>query len=97
MKLIKKIAYILIIIGALNWGLFGLTSIDLVETLFGFVPMLARIIYVVVGLSALYILLEKFATHSGSSCDCVGCDCVDKKENISQKTEEKETETSDII
>lgn len=95
MKIIKKIAYILIIIGALNWGLFGLTSVDLVDTLFGFVPMLARIIYVVVGLSALYILIEKFA--SNSSCDCMGCDCEDKKETISKKTEDKETEASEII
>lgn len=92
MKIIKKTAYILIIIGALNWGLFGLTSVDLVDTLFGFVPMLARIIYVLVGLSALYILIEKFASSSSCDCDIHGCK-NEKKESL-EKTDVTEVDNT---
>jgi uncharacterized protein len=49
------IAGILVIIGGLNWGLFGLTGMDIVKLLFGSVPWLAEIVYVLIGLSALYV------------------------------------------
>ena len=50
------IPMLLLIIGGLNWGLVGLFNFDLVATLFGEQSMLSRIIYVAVGLSALYSL-----------------------------------------
>ena len=50
------IAFVLVIIGGINWGLVGLFSFDLVEAIFGAVPWLATIIYVLVGLSALYLI-----------------------------------------
>ena len=52
------IALALIIIGALNWGLVGLFDFDLVGTIFGEMSVLSRIVYVVVGLSAVYVLIE---------------------------------------
>lgn len=73
MNIIKKIAYSLVIIGALNWGLVGLVSIDLVQFAFGSVLMLARIVYVLVGLSALYLLLERFSAKSCNCCDTCSC------------------------
>ena len=53
MKVIDKIALILIIVGAINWGLIGLFKFNLVELIFGDMTLLARIIYVLVGISGL--------------------------------------------
>ncbi|MGI5841172.1 MAG: DUF378 domain-containing protein [Patescibacteria group bacterium] len=47
---------VLLIIGGINWGLIGLFGFDLVLALFGSVPIIARIIYILVGVSALYVL-----------------------------------------
>ncbi len=49
-----KIALFLTIVGGLNWGLVGAFKFNLVELIFGFAPILASIVYVVVGLSAIY-------------------------------------------
>ncbi len=48
------IALILLIVGGLNWGLVGLFQFDLVSAIFGVMSGLARFIYVVVSLAALY-------------------------------------------
>ncbi|KJS87333.1 MAG: membrane protein [Peptococcaceae bacterium BICA1-8] len=50
-----KIALLLVIIGALNWGLIGLFGFDLVATLFGGQnALLSRIVYSLVGAAGLY-------------------------------------------
>lgn len=54
MKIIDKIALVLIIIGAVNWGLIGLLQFNLVELIFGDMTILARIIYSLVGISGLW-------------------------------------------
>ena len=54
MKIIDKTALILIIIGAINWGLIGLFRFNLVEFLFGDMTVLARIVYSLVGISGLW-------------------------------------------
>lgn len=46
-------AFVLVMVGALNWGLVGFFNWNLVEMLFGF-GTIARIIYALVGLSALW-------------------------------------------
>lgn len=61
MDALRATALTLIIIGALNWGLIGLFSFDLVDAIFGgttqYAPSLAsRIVYVLVALSGLYAL-----------------------------------------
>ena len=53
MKVIDTIALILIIIGAINWGLIGIFNFNLVDTLFGTMSVLYRIIYTLVGISGL--------------------------------------------
>jgi uncharacterized membrane protein YuzA (DUF378 family) len=59
MKLLDVIAAVLLIIGGLNWGLVGLFEFDLVATIFGGVDSgLARIIFVLVGLSAAYQVVQ---------------------------------------
>jgi hypothetical protein len=54
MKVIDKIALVLIIIGAINWGLIGFFKFDLVATLFGEMSVLSRIVYALVGISGLW-------------------------------------------
>ena len=49
------IALVLVVIGGLNWGLVGLADYNLVDMIFGSGSMLARLIYIVVGLSAVYV------------------------------------------
>ncbi len=53
---IDWIALILVIIGGLNWGLVGLMNINLVNAIFGSVEVVERLIYVLVGLSALWMI-----------------------------------------
>ncbi len=54
MKIIDKIALVLIIIGAINWGLIGFFKFDLVATIFGEMSVLSRIVYALVGMSGLW-------------------------------------------
>lgn len=57
MKTLNLITLILTIVGGLNWGLVGLANFDLVAAMFGNDSSLSRIVYLLVGLSALYQLL----------------------------------------
>ena len=56
MKLINYIALTIAIIGALNWGLVGILSFDLVAFIFGEMSWLSRIVYTLVGLSGIYLI-----------------------------------------
>lgn len=49
------IALVLVIIGGLNWALVGLFGFDLVAAIFGDMSVLSRLVYVLVGLSAVYL------------------------------------------
>lgn len=57
MKKVCLIALLLVIIGAINWGMVGLFNINLVSMVFGEMSNVSRIIYVVVGISAIYLLV----------------------------------------
>ena len=56
MKLINYIALTIAIVGALNWGLVGVLSFDLVAFIFGEMSWLSRIVYTLVGLSGIYLV-----------------------------------------
>lgn len=56
MKAINWLTFILVVVGGLNWGLVGFLEFDLVAAIFGQMSMLSRIVYGLVGLSALYML-----------------------------------------
>ena len=51
------VAMILVIVGALNWGLVGFFKFDLVAAIFGDMSMISRVVYSLVGLSALYLAI----------------------------------------
>lgn len=53
MKMIDVVAAILVIIGALNWGLVGVFNLNLVAALFG-TTLVAKLIYILVGISGLF-------------------------------------------
>jgi len=62
MKVIDTIALVLVIIGAINWGLIGIFNFNLVDAIFGVASALSRIIYTLVGISGLWsikILLNR--------------------------------------
>ena len=57
--MIGRIALLLLIVGGLNWLLYAF-GYNLVHMLFGTIEMLAKAIYVLIGLSALYVLYKEF-------------------------------------
>lgn len=57
MRIVNIVTLVLLIVGGLNWGLVGLFDFDLVATLFGEMSPLSRIVYVLVGVSALWQIL----------------------------------------
>jgi uncharacterized membrane protein YuzA (DUF378 family) len=63
-KLLHLSTLILLIVGGLNWGLVGLINFDLVAALFGADSILSRIVYALVGVSALWQLVRLFAFAS---------------------------------
>jgi len=78
MKAINYIALLLIIIGALNWGLWGFFQFDFVAWIFGGNTMwLSRLVYAIIGLAGLWSL--KFlgcgscCTKGSCSCNCKCC------------------------
>lgn len=55
LTVIDWIALILVIVGGLNWGLVGAAKFNLVEFIFGFAPILVNIVYIIVGIAAIYL------------------------------------------
>lgn len=53
MSALNKVTLLLLIVGGLNWGLVGLFNFDLVAAIFGDMSFISRIVYVVVGISAI--------------------------------------------
>lgn len=84
-KVTSTIALVLLIIGGLNWGLVGLADKDLVAMLFG-TGVLAQIVYVLVGLSAIYSLtFFKHLGLCGGECESNACCMGDKKDDKKEK------------
>jgi uncharacterized membrane protein YuzA (DUF378 family) len=54
---LSVIAVALLIVGGLNWGLVGLLNFDLVAALFGEMSVLSRLVYILVGISAIIALI----------------------------------------
>jgi len=60
--------FILVVIGAINWGLVGLINLNLVELILGSIPVVEKIVYILVGLAGVYLL----AMHKGYCKTCGG-------------------------
>ena len=61
MNWLDWVAFILVIVGALNWGLVGFFSWDLVAAIFGDMSTASRVIYDLVGLGAVYMIIASMA------------------------------------
>ena len=62
MKVIDKIALVLVIIGAIVWGIIGIFNFNVVDAIFGVGSIISKIIYILVGISGLWaikILFDK--------------------------------------
>ena len=60
MRVLNTVTLVLLIVGGLNWGLVGLLNFDVVAAIFGEMSPLSRIVYSLVGLSALWQLVPLF-------------------------------------
>lgn len=58
MKTLDIIVAILLVVGGLNWGLVGAANFDLVATIFGASSLVSSLVYILVGLSALYQIVS---------------------------------------
>ena len=67
MKALHAVAFILVIVGALNWGLVGIGGWNVVTMLLGWSSVVERLVYVLVGVSALVLIF----THKR---DCKMCE-----------------------
>ncbi len=61
MKITSVIAFIIVIVGALNWLLVGLFGFDLVAAMFGTMSVWSRIVYSLVGLGGLFMIFFIYA------------------------------------
>lgn len=64
MRTLYRIALVLVLIGALNWGFIGFFDYNLVDSLFGEGSAVSRVVYALVGVSALLVIIEKSMTLS---------------------------------
>lgn len=68
MNILHIIAWVLLIVGGLNWGLVGAFDFNLVDTIFGAGSVLTRIIYILVGLAAIVGIWHCTACKDKNSC-----------------------------
>lgn len=55
LSIIDWVAFILVIVGALNWGLVGFFKFNLVTAILGDMSFLSRVVYSLVGIAAIYV------------------------------------------
>ncbi len=60
MNVLIKIALVLTIVGGLNWGLIGFFDYNLVDAIFGDGSTMSRVVYCIVGVSAVITIAELF-------------------------------------
>ena len=68
MNFLKNLSYILLLIGAINWGLVGLFNFDLVAFLFGDMTILARIVYTIVAVAGIFYSILLFRQDECTPC-----------------------------
>jgi uncharacterized membrane protein YuzA (DUF378 family) len=65
MKGLHVIALVLVVVGALNWGLVGAANFDLVGAIFGAGSVLARAVYLAVGISGILLAATSYLMLAG--------------------------------
>ena len=64
MKWLELVGTLLVIVGALNWGLLGLLNLNVVEMLLGGWPAVVRVVYILVGVAGLWLLYDWYVKMS---------------------------------
>ncbi|HSX13570.1 MAG TPA: DUF378 domain-containing protein [Chlamydiales bacterium] len=82
MRVLRFIILLLVIIGALNWGLYGFFQYDLVADLFGDMSKTSRILYGIIGIAGLLGI-------AGLVCTCRSCGCGSNCSCCVNKTKKK--------
>ncbi len=67
-NILGKVAFVLVIVGALNWGLVGVFKFNLVTFLLGTMPMAITAVYALVGLAAIYLIFACCKKCKDGSC-----------------------------
>lgn len=70
MNVLRYTAYVLTLIGALNWGLVGIFGFDLVAAIFGDMTIMSRILYSVIGISAIVTALTIHQCNRVEESNC---------------------------
>ena len=63
-KWVEQTGTLLVIVGALNWGLVGLLNVNLVNSLLGAWPTVEKVVYVLVGVSGLWLFYDSWTKMS---------------------------------
>lgn len=63
LNVLDWIVMILVFVGGINWGLVGFFHFNLVHAIFGSMPMVARVVYCVVGIAAIYFIYLMFSVR----------------------------------
>lgn len=63
MKTLDIVAFVILLIGGINWGLVGLFQMDIVGAVFGFMSPATRVCYTLIGLSALLLIIQWKAVY----------------------------------
>lgn len=67
MKSVHMVAFLLVVVGAINWGLSAL-GFNVVQMLLGSWPMVEKVVYLLVGVAGVYLLVA----HKGDCKTCAG-------------------------
>lgn len=62
MKTLNLVTFVLVVLGAINWMLYGVMGVNLISGVFGGVDIVLKLIYFLVGLSGLHILIKHHKT-----------------------------------
>lgn len=65
MSPLDQVALVLVVVGALNWGLIGIFDWNLVSWLFAFSAVVERVVYILVGLAAVYVAVSGCSAGKG--------------------------------
>lgn len=56
MNALDRVALVLVLIGAINWGLIGVFEFDVIEAIFGSIPGVVRVLYTFIGIAGIYVV-----------------------------------------
>lgn len=56
MKVVNLLVFVLVVLGAINWALFGVMGVNIVGSIFGSSEILLKLVYFLIGLSGIYML-----------------------------------------